>query len=280
MPTILTDFSAPVLAKAIEDSMNEVFALFARSVPNTDLQDTAELFRFATGIPFFLANGVGRTRLPAERADAVIAETLGYFQARDLPMMWIVGPQTQPADLGSRLAAQGLISRNAMPGMAILLERLPDPPLPPGATVEEVMDAGMLREWTQACSAGYEMPYEVAEAFACISNDLGFGEQAPIRSFLARQDGKPVACSTLFLGVGVAGLYCVATVPEARRQGLGAAVATAPLKAAKASGYRIGVLQASEMGHAVYQRLGFEEFCKVRAYIWFGSSSTQEKDEG
>ena len=49
----------------------------------------------------------------------------------------------------------------------------------------------------------------------------------------------------------------------------------APLLEARAMGYRIGVLHASEMGLGVYRRLGFQEYCRLGGYVWMG-----EADQG
>ena len=40
-----------------------------------------------------------------------------------------------------------------------------------------------------------------------------------------------------------------------------------PLRAARALGYRVGVLQSSEAGHSVYRRLGFADYGVVPMYL-------------
>lgn len=75
-----------------------------------------------------------------------------------------------------------------------------------------------------------------------------------------------ISTSSIFFGTGVAGVYSVVTLPEPRGEGVGAVLTLNPLLFACEVGYRIGVLQSSEMGCKVFERLGFWHLCLVE---WF-----------
>jgi GNAT superfamily N-acetyltransferase len=90
----------------------------------------------------------------------------------------------------------------------------------------------------------------------------------PFRTYLALLNGESVATSQLFLSAGVAGIYNVTCIAEARGQGIGAAITLAPSLAARGMGYRIAILQASDLGARVYRRLGFQDFGKRNIFLW------------
>ena len=140
--------------------------------------------------------------------------------------------------------------------------------LPAGVTIERVSDRGGLEQWGHVMCVGFGMPDSVAEVVMTTILRDTFGDDAAVRYYLARLNGEPIATSGLSLGGGVAGVLSVATVPAARRRGIGAAVTLAPLLDARAEGYHVGVLQASEMGYPVYARLGFTEQFRYRNYVW------------
>ena len=101
------------------------------------------------------------------------------------------------------------------------------------------------------------------EAFAA----LGFEAGNPQQTFLARLDGEGVGTSLAVRAGDVLGVFNVATVPGARGRGVGRAVTLAALRDGAAAGCRMAVLQASEMGHPVYERLGFRDFGAYDIYV-------------
>jgi GNAT superfamily N-acetyltransferase len=151
--------------------------------------------------------------------------------------------------------------------MAADLAALPPTAAPSGLAIERVGNGDALREWAQVAAGTFGEPKSVRQARIAAHEALGLGADLPLQRFVARLAGEPVATSMLYLGAGVAGIYDVATVPAARRQGIGAAVTLAALHAARAAGYRVGVLESSSMGLHVYERLGFRSLCVFSLYL-------------
>jgi GNAT superfamily N-acetyltransferase len=273
---MLTDFTPSVVIQAIETNMQEITSL-VRILPGAEVYDTPEMLRTCTTVPFPLLNSVTRTELSESNPDAQIVATLDYFRERQAPMSWWVTPSSRPTDLAARLTAHGVALSSATPGMAADLHTLPDSlSLPPSAAVKEVENEEDLEQWMQAFNFG-DTQRGFAEAIAVIARGVGYGAQSSLRCFVALLDGVPVGTSLLYQGSEVAGLYAVGVVPPARRQGLGAGVTLAALLAAREAGYRIGVLQASEMGEPVYRRLGFADYCRFALYIAYGNADSTSR---
>lgn len=100
---------------------------------------------------------------------------------------------------------------------------------------------------------------------------VGYGYGPTRRWFIGFLRGKPVSTSLLVLHRGIPGIYCVATLQEARGVGIGTALTREPLHLAKEMRFDFAVLQSSKLGLPVYEKLGFKEYCKIRAYVWHPS---------
>ena len=76
----------------------------------------------------------------------------------------------------------------------------------------------------------------------------------PVVSGLRWQTGRTV------------GVYSIATVGAARRRGYGAAMTARIVADGVAAGCDVAILQASEMGRPIYERLGFRTVVHYRSY--------------
>lgn len=164
------------------------------------------------------------------------------------------------------LRTAGFQPHGVMPGMAVDIDCLALAPCPEGCVLERFVAGDREDAWIDAFAVGYEIPRAAAAEFA--PRTMGAGDaRSPVQFFGLIEAGRIVATSALVLDDGVAGIYCVSTIPEARGRGLGAFVTAAPLRAAYAMGYRVGVLQASEAGYPVYRRLGFSDHGGIPLFV-------------
>jgi len=265
MHQIQIDLSDEALVTAIRLNLCEFFRHLDRINP----QEHPENLKFTRWLanlqhPWF--NGVLSSASPEEKDEAFIEETIKYFRAKKLKAFtWWMTPPVQCSDWEPLLSKYDFGFSNDTPGMAVDLEALHEPvQTVDGLEVRVVADEETLRAWAHVFTLGFGLPadwepsiYELGQRFG-----LGF----PIRNYLGYLNGKPVATSCLFLGAGVAGIYSVSTLPEARGKGIGAAVTLRPLQNALEMGYRIGVLQSSEMGFNVYRTLGFRHLCQIEYF--------------
>jgi ribosomal protein S18 acetylase RimI-like enzyme len=254
---------AASVTQAIEANMWAYWKLFGR-LSGATLHETPELLWVSNALPYPFMNGVVRTRLTPGTVDAVVAATLDHFRQRNVPALWLVGPSSQPVNLGRTLVAHGLSHTGDDPGMAIDLHTLNDNlSSPAGFTIQRVDEAAALRTW---CS--FTDRADLANALFQFGMATGFGSERPISHYLGWLNGRPVATASLVLAGGVAGICNVMTIPEAQRQGIGSLMSAVPLREAQSKGYRIGVLQSTKQGQNVYRRLGFQVYCTISIYLW------------
>jgi ribosomal protein S18 acetylase RimI-like enzyme len=269
MKDILQDVSADSLASAIEQNLFSWISVFgAVWAMKSDDPGGVERSISPVGFPFF--NSIMHTRLVPENVEPAIQRIKLDAETRQVPVLWWVGPSTRPADLGCQLENRGFAIDEDGRGMAVDLQNLNESlPVAEGLSIQRAQDHKSLRDWSLALGLGFEAPAAKMDDFIeRWSNFMGQANPDIVQAYMARLNGQPVATSLLMLGAGIAGIYAVATIPEARRKGIGAQVTLYPMLQARSQGYRVGILQSSEMGHGVYQSIGFRDYCRITSYIY------------
>jgi len=267
--------SPPALIRSIEENACEFFKYISARWPRMEVHDDQEMLWFISNIPFPLFNSVLRTKIAPSAVEQAVVTAISRCRSRSVPLLWWTWPSTRPESLGPSLVAHGFIHEGDLPGMAIDLKKLGGSQLGLARLKIEVVDNPTKRkQWSHTCRVGAELPEMVEEAFSdCAA--LDFTPRGSLYNYIGWLEGQPVATSSLFLGAGVAGIYNVTTIPEARRKGIGSTMTVAALNQARTLGYRVGILHSSPIGFNVYRKLGFEEYCKVSQYVWTGESGLQ-----
>jgi GNAT superfamily N-acetyltransferase len=269
MKTILRDLSADKLVKkAIKENWENYHYCLGRS-PSVELSIGRYLTWFITNMPDHFMNLVVCTQLPPEGPVELIEHALEHFRSLHIRKVTWLAQEGVPAEKIKRcLLSHGLTLHESFGAeMAADLSFIPsDVPVPAGLKIVRVEDKETLRQWIHVASIGFNVPAQYEDVWYEFFVESVF--EQPFWTYLAILNDRPVGTSQLFLSAGVAGIYNVTCVPEVRGQGIGAAITLAPLLDARAIGYQIAILQASEMGAGVYRRLGFQDYGLLSVYLW------------
>lgn len=178
----------------------------------------------------------------------------------------VVFPRHASAEVDALIVARGFVLAEKMAAMAVEIDALPKTQLFDGYSFVEIDPDADRERWCEVFGAGYGIPPLVAHAFGPPTGPATKND-AQARYFAVKRGNDFVATSMVYLEGGLAGIYCVSTIPVERGRGLGAFATAEPLRRVRSLGYRTGILQASAMGEPVYRRLGFNSFGFLPLYV-------------
>jgi len=112
---------------------------------------------------------------------------------------------------------------------------------------------GDMRDHRALLAAGFGMPTEILDRV--MADRLLDDPNAGI--VVGRVDGVPVTTAMLAMSGETAGVYNVATLPDRRGHGYGEAATWAVIGEGARRGCTHSILQSSDAGHPVYERMGF-----------------------
>ena len=228
---------------------------------------SSELLLTDCGLPCDTFNAVCAARLTPENASTHIQQAINHFKTVNRPFSWWLSPGDQPSDLGTRLRDAGLQEAETELAMAADLTHLDASSVATsGLAIQRVTTASQLRDFATVVAANWSPPDELVLRFYDLAAPVLLTDQSPLWQFVGYVDGVPAAASELVFGGGGAGLYSVCTLAAYRGRGFGSAMTLMPLIHARAAGQTIAILQASEQGARIYQRLGFQPFGIVTEY--------------
>jgi GNAT superfamily N-acetyltransferase len=132
-----------------------------------------------------------------------------------------------------------------------------------GLEIRQVRDARGIDEHGEVVTDGFGSPPAVAIGTTCAALldrpecvvYTGYAGETPVASGLGWRTGRTI------------GVYAIATIAAARRRGYGAAMTARVVADGLAAGCDVAILQASELGRPIYERLGFRVDVRYSAWI-------------
>lgn len=220
-----------------------------------------------TGIPMPLFNTVILTAADPAIVDSALARAAEFIATEGQPVLWRVSPNAASPDVLATLEQAGLRLEFREPALIAALASMPSPEPVEGLTIETATTPAGRAEWAALACDGFGLADDVRAAMSVAESTIPDGEYETQFRYTGYLGGKPVAVSSLVMAGGLAGIYAVATLPEARKRGIGAAMTLHATSEGKAKGADITVLQATDMGRPIYERIGFRVAFPYLAYV-------------
>jgi GNAT superfamily N-acetyltransferase len=246
------EMSDDTLARAVEISHAGTVRLTAH-LPWVDYREEADVIRSFSG-DTWPPNAVAFARFQTETVERRVQEILDVHLKAKVACNWVIGPATEPLDLGQILRAQGFNCMIHCAGMACDLARLPaEPALPMDIVVRLVDEPPSLKPATTQRRRNRLVGRQLWARL----------RPRQVWNFCAFHEARPVGETMLLVSDDIAGIYGVEVLESLRGRGIGTALVWAALHEAARQGRAFAVLSATGMGVGIYQRLGFREVGKL-----------------
>jgi len=229
-----------------------------------------QVYAVRTGVASNTENGIispGDHPIGPELAGELVA----WMGADAVPASWLVAEgagRPETAGVLEQLGCEPELEAWEMEAAIAELE-LTDIPAPAGVSIGAVEDARQLEAWLDVAGVcGWFDNAAERTAWQALLSGLPLSASAPLVLYLANAGEQPVGMASAFYTPELCLLNAVAVVPEARRNGIGRALAHTRLEEARRRGLSIAVLAPSPDGERLYQTLGFRRHLQPPAR-WF-----------
>jgi len=247
-----------VLVAADQNMVGAWRAVLAGSPIPGDVHDD-EVVLLSSGLPVSLFNPAFVTRPPAD-PEATVKRVVDHYASLGAP--FVLDFRDKAAlGLADACAAAGLVE-HWRPALMVLDPIPPTVAQAPSDLEVSWVTPDSVDDYSAVLSTGFGMPRELADLVAGPSL---FGGTA-LMGLIGMARGEPTGSAAVFVSEGVAGIYNIATSPRGRGSGVGTAMTWAAIRAGQEAGATCAILQSSQQGEPVYERMGFATPTRYRQF--------------
>jgi len=252
---------------AVADNLRESFRIIAASRRAGEMRELPGVSIASAGVAFQMFNAAflsAPVQTEGDLARSILLASV-QFNARGLEWsFWVcedwLAPKAQRR-LRQVFEKHGLRRTTELPGM-VAEELLPPAQRLPGLEVERVRGGGAANDFRAIGSICFHVPLAW---FNEVFDEDSVWER--FAAYVAYADGVPVSTAATVACGETIGVYNIATLPEHRRRGYGEAVMRYALaEAERECPSRTVVLQSTEAGLRLYERMGFRTVARFSVY--------------
>jgi ribosomal protein S18 acetylase RimI-like enzyme len=255
---------------AIDENLRCAMQFFGNASGSGDVEEVDGALGIFSGLDYGVFNIGLLTRPVTARPgdlEARLKELGKFFMQRTLRWsVWLCEDMLDPA---VRTRARQIFLNHGMrpisqpPGM-LAPALLPPTRVLPEIEMRPVRDAATRAAFSEITSTTFEIPYTISRAV--YSREQAWN--GDYLGFVGRVGGQTAATVAIVPGAGSLGIYSLATMPAFRRKGYGEALLrAAATEVARRSGFTRLILQSTDAGYSLYQRMGFREVTRFTVYL-------------
>lgn len=240
-------------------------------VHNAEFQVMDQNILYAWGMDSVCHNGIIEKNQNRILTDEEIDRAIEYFSVKKLPFMWWTSAkvlETKGFQFGGILTGIALDIAKGIPAKSTVSSDL---------RIEIIQSKVDVSSFTELAASAFAMSPTATEQWLGLNASvMKRGEQI---HFLARLNGVPVGIVTLSVSLSSAGIWNLATLPEYRKVGVGAALVHAALVEAEKRQYGqvMAILMPKGMAWGLFTKLGFKKVCEFPFYVYGVSAEELEK---
>lgn len=199
--------------------------------------------------------------LSGEGVAPEIRVAVDYFRQKDRAYCIWVNEENLSQEVQACFQEMGIQVQNSEPGMVLDLNQYEIINSPLHQNVELVHTPAQLAEFAQSIAANWSPPDQnVVRYYQQVAPAI-LNPVHQIQLSLYREAGQVVSCLEMFPSDEYTlGFYSLATLEAFRGRGIASAMLAFALNRAKTLGYQQVILQASEDGLRIYEKVGFRRF--------------------
>lgn len=204
-----------------------------------------------------------------EEIEAEVKAVVDFFAKRNVPWYWWMNTQPSPKPIARILEKHGVTYDAPLPAMAASLwqDKKTYPPYDENICIWRAKSIRDLQAASRIRRTAFKFPAsEAITYFEDMPSDW-LDDASPARLFLTgMNESEPVSIGAVIEGMGIPGIYIMATLPEHHRKGYGKAILTRLLSEAASTNHQIIVLTASKAGFGLYSQFGFSHLFNFDFY--------------
>ncbi|HOO97512.1 MAG TPA: GNAT family N-acetyltransferase [Caldisericia bacterium] len=264
MSDIVESFTQDNANELILQNLLGFYRIIYTDFPGVELFDEPDFFGYKSTDERLSLHNFNRI-IHIQRSKEELIKVLAGFSGK--PIAFWTPPTTKPSNIYDILPGLGFRLIIDCPAMACGLDGVDFSRMKvPGLDVKRVTNRELLDDYTNTYNQAYNRIPLVGQMHSgrfikIMSDDSSW------QRWVGYIGDEPVTVSDMYLDAGVAGVYSVFTKEEHRGKGIGLAMTLQPMKEAFDRGYKVSVLQATDMSERIYRRIGFRDVCRYGFWL-------------